>query len=710
MNKQINKTIDDIIAKYREYSNNKKEIDLINKAYEFIKTKELDNKEINHSLRVADILLDLEVDYTTIVAAILHKTIVSEISTVEELTEVFNEDIANLVNIITKINHVELKDNKEDSAIYLRKVIVGMSEDVRALFIKLADRLDSMRSLFNSKDDKLKKKKANETMSVLIPIAHRLGINKIKSELEDLCLRYTKPDVYNDILEKLNNSRDEMNNILQEMQDSISEILSENGIKFKIKSRVKSVYSIYKKLTTGRKWSDIYDILALRVFVEKESECYLSVGLIHSKYRPIPKRFKDYIAMPKENMYQSLHTSVFGVEGKVFEVQIRTYEMDEIAEKGIASHWSYKEKGTKKTQALMEQKLELFRNVMESSLDNDLAVNVNNELLTEMIYVFTPNGDVVELPKGSTPIDFAYRIHSKVGDTTVNALVNGNIVTLDYELNNNDIVNIQTKKDATPNKDWLNFVKTTHARNKIRTYFNKQERLTYIERGKEIFEKEIKKKRLVIGEILTNDNVAKILKTLNLQDLDEIYFNIGSLRYTAAYIISIVTEEEKSPIDVLISKITSVKTEKTNYKNDVIVSGIGDVEVTLAKCCNPIKGDDIIGYITKGRGITIHKSSCGNVINKNERLIDVLWNPNSINNYHAIINIEVLLGKNYLSDIVSKATSAAIYIDAIKTIEHDNSIIYTLTLKVKNKDELNKFINVLNNQSYIKKIVERMNF
>ena len=314
--------------------------------------------------------------------------------------------------------------------------MVGLSEDVRVLFIKLADRLHNMRT-FDAISTERQKKVANETLSVLVPIAHRLGINSIKSELENLCLYYLKPDVYNDILEKLNATVDSLNNYLIEMQESICDLLNENEIKFEIKGRVKSVYSIYNKLSTGKKWDDIYDILALRIFVDKESDCYAVVGLIHSKFRPIPSRFKDYIAVPKENMYQSLHTTVFGPGGKFYEIQIRTYEMDEIAEKGIASHWSYKEKGTKKIQTYMEQKLEIYRSIIENSEnDTDEVFNevVGSNILGNLMYVFTPKGDVIELPEDATPIDFAYRVHSKVGDTMTGAIVNDIMVSINTPL------------------------------------------------------------------------------------------------------------------------------------------------------------------------------------------------------------------------------------------------------------------------------------
>ena len=426
-------------------------LDKIKEAYEYALEEHKGMKRlsgddyISHPLHVANILIDLNVDDVTIVASILHEVLNNGVNATREiLEEKFGPDVAKIVYSVSKINKLELVDETESSAIYLRKVLVGMAEDPRVLYIKLADRLHNMRTIWAIRQEK-RKEKAKETMSVLVPIAHRLGINSIKSELENICLSILKPDVYQDILEKLNKTTLELNDNLLEMKDDLSNLLSENGINHEIKGRVKSVYSIYNKLSNGKKYSDIYDILALRIFVDKETDCYTTIGLIHSKYRPVPKRFKDYIANPKENMYQSLHTTVFGNDGEVYEVQVRTYEMDEIAEKGIASHWSYKEKGTKKVQAIMEQKLEMFRNIIETnSEENDINFEnaMNSELLSELIYVFTPKGDVIELPKDATPVDFAYRIHSGVGDTTVGAIVNDNIVPLSYSLKNNDIVKV----------------------------------------------------------------------------------------------------------------------------------------------------------------------------------------------------------------------------------------------------------------------------
>ena len=545
-------TYDELYEKVKKIVKKEDELDVINRAYGFALAKHGDKKRLNgdpyisHPLEVAYILTDLNVDYITIACALLHETINHTDTSIDEVREEFGDEIANIVYSVSKINRLELSDDKDSSAQYLRKVLVGLSEDVRVLFIKLADRLHNMRTLY-ALPLEVQKQKANETTSVLIPIAHRLGINSIKSELEDWCLRYTKPDVYNDILEKLDASREELNDLLNEMKQSISDILTENGISFKIKGRVKSVHSLYNKMDNGKRFSDIYDILALRVFVDTIPDCYLTIGLIHSKYRPMPRRFKDYIANPKENMYQSLHTTIFGVDGHLFEVQVRTYEMDEIAEKGIASHWSYKEKGSVKIQSMMEHKLEMFRNIIDANSDvendSEFASNLNNELLSDLIYCYTPKGDVLELPKGATPVDFAYRIHSGVGDRTIGAIVNDQIVPLDHELQDGDIVKINTGKEANPNKDWLNFVKTSQAKNKIKSFFSKQDRANYINLGKEMLEKEIRRRKLAINEVLAETNLEQVFKDTHTTDLDDLYLYIGSVPSTAGYIIDLVFED-----------------------------------------------------------------------------------------------------------------------------------------------------------------------
>lgn len=707
--KEENITFDSVYEKIKNNIKDTEELLKIKEAYQFALEKHKGMKRltgedfITHPLHVAEIVNDLNVDATTIIGALIHEVINNSDTELSEVEEKFGSTVATIVDSITKINKLELVDDSESSAIYLRKVLVGLATDVRVLFIKLADRLHNMRTNY-AINPKKQKQKAYETQAVLIPIAHRLGINSIKSELEDLCLYYTKPDVYNDILEKLNETEKELNDALNEMKESITDILTEQGLKFKIKGRVKSVHSIYNKLSNGKKWNEIYDILALRVILDKVSDCYMAVGLVHAKYRPIPKRFKDYIAMPKANMYQSLHTTVFGADGHLFEVQFRTYEMDDFAEKGMASHWSYKEHGTKKVQNLMEQKLEMFRNLIETNeeLDDQTFENdVTNDMLAEMIYVFTPKGDVVELPRGATPVDFAYRIHSDVGDKTIGAIVNDAIVPLNHELDNNDIVKIKTNSNATPNKDWLNFVKTQQAKNKIKSYFSKQERAHMIEKGKDILEKELRKRKLAFSEIMNDENIKKITKDLKLESLEDIYLSIGTLRYTAGYIISLTSEEKESVEDVLIEKVNNHPREEKNYKNDIIVAGMGDLLVNIAKCCKPVKGDEITGFITKGQGITIHKKDCPNVSYKTERMIDVSWNEAVSSIYLSDLYIETYNDKNYLTDIIAAFTKRNLYIDTFKTKEYPSSYMYEVTLKVKEKAEIEKIMFDLEMLPYI---------
>ena len=673
----------------------------IKKAYEYALNEHKGMKRlsgddfITHPLEVTKILMDLNVDDTTIIASLLHEVINNGNKTYEDLQNDFGEEVAKIVQSVSKINKLELPDNNESSIIYLRKILVGLAEDVRVLYIKLADRLHNMRTNWAINPAK-QKEKANETMNVLVPIAHRLGINSIKSELENLSLYYLKPDVYNDILEKLNNTVTELNKYLEDMKESIIELLTDAGIKFEIKGRVKSVYSIYNKLSNGKEWDKIYDILALRVFVNEEAECYQVIGLIHSRFRPMPKRFKDYIASPKENMYQSLHTTVFGVDGKVFEIQVRTYEMDEIAEKGVASHWSYKEKGTKKIQNIMEQKLEMFRNVIEANTnesDVDFENAVNTNIFSELIYTYTPKGDVVELPVGSTPIDFAYRIHSKVGDTTVGAIVNDQIVPLSYELHNDDVVNIKTNASATPNKDWLNIAKTNQAKNKIKAYFSKKDKEAYILKGKEILEKELRKRKLAFNEILTTEVINKLIKDLKLKDIEDIYFAIGTFRYTAGYIINLSNNDKHQVEDPLLERKRDLP--KINYKSDILVEGISNIMVNIAKCCMPVKGDEIVGYVTKGQGISVHKKGCNNIPTDSERTIEVSWNDASDNYYYTNIYVYIKNNNNTLAEIITEIGKKDSLVRACREINKDNSLIYELNIRIKNKDELEKIMNAL---------------
>ena len=517
-------SIEKLISKSSKYINDEASLDTIKKAYYYAKDKHQGQLRksgedyIVHPLATAIILTDVYADKATICAGLLHDVIEDCNTTKAEISEEFGEEIAELVYGVTKISKINFSTENEALVEYYKKIIVGMSEDVRVIIIKLADRLHNMRTLWALPEVK-QKKIAKETLEILAPIAHHLGINKIKSELEDLSLRYLKPDVFYDIAEKLNNTKLERDQAVADMLTSVSNLLNAHGIKHEIKGRSKSIYSIYRKLEKGRKFNDIYDLLALRALVDTEQDCYTALGIIHSKYRPIPKRFKDYIAMPKPNGYQSLHTTVFGIDGYLFEIQLRTKEMDEVAENGVASHWSYKEnKNLKDTvKSSTDEKLQFFKSIIELNEDKmsseDFVNSVKNEILNNNIYVFTPMGDVFELPKGSTPIDFAYRVHTRVGETTVGALVNNNMVPLNYQLQNNDIVKIITNKNSPgPSQEWLNIVASTQARNKIRAYFTKNEKERYIDRGKESLEKEMRKQKLVFNEFLSDENIKKIIK------------------------------------------------------------------------------------------------------------------------------------------------------------------------------------------------------
>lgn len=692
-------TINTIINKIK----NPDDIPKIKEAYNYAEshlkgiTRKNNDTEINHVLEVTNILIDLNVDTLTIICALLHSILDFGEIKEDEIINKFGEKTYKIILSLSKINNLEMVDDSESAALYLRKVMVGLCEDVRVLFIKLADRLHNMRTL-NVLSIERQKIIANETLSVLVPIAHRLGINSIKSELENLCLYYLKPDVYNDILEKLNDTIDKLNNYLLDMQNSLCDLLNENEVKFEIKGRVKSVYSIYNKLSAGKKWDDIFDILALRIFVEKESDCYAVVGMIHSKFKPIPSRFKDYIAVPKENMYQSLHTTVFGPGGRKYEIQIRTYEMDEIAEKGIASHWSYKEKGTKKIQNYMEQKLEIYRTIIENNEENnDEEFNniINNDILGNLMYVYTPKGDVIELPENATPIDFAYKVHSKVGDTMTGAIVNDVMVPITSTLHDGDIVKILTNPNSTPSKEWINIVKTVQAKDKIKSYFSKSAKNEYIERGKSILEKELRKKKISINEVLSKDNLNIIFKELKIKDIEELYFSIGSYKYTIIHLLNILYPKEEKTNDNFLKK------ESVNTKSDILIDGKVSILTHLAKCCNPVKGDEIVGIITKNDGISIHRKDCQNIKNNEDKKVVSTWIEETNNEYLTTILIKLSSDKNKLSDIVSKICIPKVHISSIENIDNLN---YKATIKVNDKSQIDLVIKNVHKLRYVKEV------
>ena len=659
-----------------------------------------------HPLRVAIILAELKMDTLTIGSALVHEAVTLEKVTPEEICEEFSEDVSNILVSVSKISHLKRTFKNDDPDKY-RRIIVGLSENPITLFIKLADRLDNLRTI-DSFDKEHINEVVDETEKIFIPIAHRLGIKTMKSELEDLCLRWSDPKGYQDVLDKINASKEELETSLFKMRDELIELLNEHNIKYELTYRVKSVRGIYNKLKKGRKWNQIYDLLGLRILLEKTEECYLVVGLIHSKFRPIPKRFKDFIANPKNNMYQSLHTTVFGVDGKVYEVQIRTYEMNEIAEHGVASHWSYKEHtdGSKKSE--LEEKLAQFRTLIElNDMENnsEFFKNLQNNMTKEFIYIFTPKGDIIELPFDSTPVDFAYKIHSEVGNTTVGALVNGKQVSLDYLLQDGDIVELRTQVGKSPSKGWLKFVKTESAKSRIRSYFYKKEKDKSIEVGNELIKEEIKKRKYNINELLTNDNINLLIKDLKSEDYNDVCLGVSSLKYSPALIVNKLVDIVYPKKDNSIEKLLNNKEIKSNSDAKVLVSGYADILTNLASCCSPVPGDEIIGYITKGNGVSVHRKDCKMVDESNERIIDVSWNTNQLDKYTTNIKVYIDSSNDHLIDIISLATKSDINITSINNKGLiKNEEVYELLLKVKNKENLDKFMLDLSNLNFISKV------
>lgn len=703
-------TFDDVKEKLEVYIENKDELEFIEKAYIFSKGKHAGQyrksgeEYITHPLNVALILTGIYADYETVSAGLLHDVLEDCDCTEEEMEAQFGKTVTKLVQGVTKLSKINFSTENEYLIDYYKKIIVGMSEDVRVIIVKLADRLHNMRTLWATPEDR-QKVKAREALEILAPIAHHLGIHKIKSELEDLALRYLKPDVFYDIAEKLNKTKLERDKTVYDMQNEVVNLLNEHNIKHEIKGRSKSIYSIYNKLNKGKKFSDIYDLLALRILVNTEQECYLALGIIHSKFRPLPRRFKDYIAMPKPNMYQSLHTTVFGIDGYLFEIQIRTYDMDEVAENGIASHWSYKENKGSSTaanlQSTTEQKLQFFKSIIDLSKDKmsseDFVNSVKDEVLNNNIYVFTPKGDVIELPKDATPLDFAYKIHTKVGETTTGAIVNNAIVPLNYELKNNDIVKIITNKSSTPSQEWINIVKTTQARNKIRSFFTKNEREVYIERGKYTLEKELRKRKLSFQEFFTDENIKKICSQIKVDNLEEIYLSVGNGRQSPNSVINIIDKIQEVPAPKV------VKVAPKSIDADIIVNGIDKVKVNLANCCNPIHGDEIIGYITKGNGITVHRINCHNLALLDNRTIEVSWNSNTNKRYLANILVYSNTTDNHMLDIIQMISMMNINVDGIKTMNRTNEVVYEISIYVTGVEQLDKLMLSFNKLGYIEK-------
>lgn len=680
-------------------------IDFINKYYEQAKIvyagmkRETGEDYIFHPISVAYILADLKMDPVTIGCALIHEAISLGKMTYEEIENMFGTESANIVSSVTKISNLKQTFKVNNPEKY-RRIIVGLSENPATLFIKFADRLHNLRTL-KVHDKEHQKYIIDETQNIYIPIAHRLGMKKVKSEMEDLCLQNTATVEYNKILDRINLSKDELESALEKMKDEIVQILEAHNIKFEIVYRVKSVRGIYNKIAIGKKWEDIYDLLGLRVLVDTVEDCYRVIGLIQSKYPPIPNRFKDYISNPKPNLYQSLHTTVFGEGKRIYEVQVRTYDMDEIAEKGVASHWSYKEKVDGSVKKNLDRMLEQFRVLVEvNDIEQNMEFfgNIKESLKRSEIYVYTPKGDIIELPSGATPIDFAYKIHSEVGNATTGALVNSKMVKLDYSLCDGDMVELITQKGHAPSKGWLKIVKTEAAKSRIKSYFYKKEREKYISLGREMMLNECKKRNADINEVFSDENVKKVCISLNLETLEDIYFSVSTLRYLPSSILNRIEVPEVK------KKFPTLERKSDKSGNAIIIANSTDILYTLASCCNPVYGEDVVGYITKGYGVKIHSKDCPNIDKNSERLIEASWEENPGSRYTSKLKVYVEDIGDILLKIITLSTKMDITIDSINLINRNKELFYDISCKVKNIDSLNNFIDEVKTMSSVKEV------
>lgn len=692
MNTIKNYTYEDLVDVLKTYMA-PEYIEFINKYYEQAKIvyagmkRETGEDYIYHPINVAYILADLKMDPVTIACALIHEAITLGKMTYEEVEEMFGTESANIVNSITKISNLKQTFKINNPEKY-RRIIVGLSENPATLFIKFADRLHNLRTL-RVHDKEHQKYIIDETQNIYIPIAHRLGMKKMKSEMEDLCLQYSETEQYNKVLDRINADKAELEKSLAKMKYEIMQVLDHHNIKYEILSRVKSVRGIYNKLKNGKRWEDIYDLLGLRVLVDTVEDCYRVIGLVQSKYQPVPNRFKDYIANPKPNLYQSLHTTVYGEDKRIYEVQVRTYEMDEIAEKGVASHWSYKEKIDGSVKNNLDHILEQFRVLVEvNDIEQNMEFfgNIKEELKRNEIYVYTPKGDIIELPAGATPIDFAYKIHSEVGNTTTGALVNSKMVKLDHELKDGDMVELITQKGHAPSKGWLKIVKTEAAKSRIKSYFYKKEREKYIALGHEMLSNECKKKNVDINDIITDENVEKLNNSLGTKDLDDIYFSIATLKYLPSSILNRLEVHEPK------KKVLTLSKKDSKGGNGILIAGSSDILCSLATCCNPVYGEDIVGFITRGYGVKIHSKNCPNIDLNSERIIDAEWESSTENRYTAKLKVYIDDVSDILLKIITLSTKDSIIVDSINLINRNKELFYDISCRVKNINDLHQFI------------------
>lgn len=670
---------------------------------------------IIHPLGVATILAELQMDETTLAAAFLHDVVEDTETTLDQLKEMFGVKVADLVDGVTKLGKIEYISKEDQQIENYRKMFLAMAKDIRVIMIKLADRLHNMRTMKYMPVHK-QQSISRETMEVYAPLAHRLGIYTIKWELEDLAFRYMEPEIYYDLVEQVKVKRREREAMIHEAMAEIKEHLDEQHIKCEIQGRPKNFYSIYKKMQRDHKeLSEIYDLLAIRVLVDTVADCYGTLGVVHSLWRPIPGRVKDYIAVPKSNMYQSLHTTVLYHNGQPLEIQIRTFEMHRISEFGIAAHWRYKESGGKSNMPSggdkdFEAKLSWLRQLLEWHKDmndsRDFVNTVKMDVFADEVFVFTPRGDVIDLPVGSVPIDFAYRIHTDVGNRCVGAKVNGRIVPLDYKLSNGDIVEVITSKQATgPSRDWMNIVGSSDTRNKIRSWFKKERREENIAKGREMLEKETKRLGYDIKVLLKADKLKTVAASFRLDGEEALYASVGyggvTLNGVMSKLVELYKKEQKLTVTKDLSQLLAElkpRRSKAKASHGILVKGEEGIMVKLARCCNPIPGDPVIGYITRGSGISVHRTDCPNVLSNNpdeqRRLIEVSWDITTDAVYKVNIVINASDRPGMMADIMQVTSEAKLNINALncRTDKHKNAYI-TMGLDISNLEQLDNIMN-----------------
>lgn len=690
-------TIESLLSLASTYLKQEKNIKLIEDAYNLAKQQHegqfrmSGEPYINHPLAVAYMLTEIHAGPSTIAAALLHDVVEDTDISLDYIEKYFGSDVAKIVDGVTKISKLKYMTKEKVLEKSHQKILVAMAKDVRVILVKLYDRLHNMRTLEFQTPEK-QKRIAQETLDLYAPLAHRLGMYRLKAELEDLSFKYTNPEEYIRVLNLIKQQKAARDDDIVKMIERLKEILNTNGFKnFDIKGRVKNIYSVCKKMNTKNKeFNEIYDLLALRIIVPTIEDCYHALGLVHGEWTPIPLRFKDYIATPKPNLYQSLHTTVVGLNGKIFEIQIRTYDMDAIAEMGIAAHWAYKEDNTsytpEKEQAELASKFKWYKDMItyiENAEEDgkDPLENLKEDIFSANVYIFTPKGDVIDLPNGGTPLDFAYRVHTEVGNHTVGAIVNGKIVPLTYRLKTGDVVEIKTSKNFNgPTEQWIKIVKTSHAKHKIISILNKRKRDSLVLKGQTDFENALKTENLE-GKI-TEKLVVDTFSKYNVNNLEDFYYELGkgtlSVKGAAHKLFGIAESDE----EMLIKQYSEEKrVEPRHYKNScgVVVAGLDKAQIKLANCCHPIKGDDIVGYVSKGSGIIVHRLECPNVKSiDTDRLLDVFWDTSGDSiNYETQLSVLSFDRKIIVVDIINTINSNSMSIKAISSSKTKDGDILT---------------------------------